>query len=143
MFNIIDNYIFIPASGCVGTQKQAITLYYIFEWVIAICFSSFFFGRNTAHAFACKWNLKFRVIVLLCLMPFSTIFQLYRGGQNILVVKTGVPVENHRPVASHWQTLSNNTITLNFKFHLHAKAWAVFRPKKKEEKRHSLLETAM
>ena len=30
-----------------------------------------------------------------CLTPLSTIFQLYRGGQ------TGVPEENHRPVASH------------------------------------------
>jgi len=26
----------------------------------------------------------------------------------LLVVETGVPTENHRPVASHWQTLSHN-----------------------------------
>ena len=40
---------------------------------------------------------------LWCLMSFSTIFQLYRGfigGEN------GGPAENHRSVASHWQTLS-------------------------------------
>jgi hypothetical protein len=34
-------------------------------------------------------------------MPLSTIFQLYRGGQFYLVDETRVPVENHRPVASH------------------------------------------
>jgi len=28
-------------------------------------------------------------------MPLSTIFQLYRGGQFIMVEETGVPGENH------------------------------------------------
>ena len=41
------------------------------------------------------------------LMPFSTIFQLNRGGQ-FYVEETRVPRENHWPVASHWQTLSHN-----------------------------------
>ena len=27
----------------------------------------------------------------------------YRGGQVLLVEETGVPGENHRPAASHWQ----------------------------------------
>jgi len=40
-------------------------------------------------------------------MPLSTIFQLYR----ILVEETGVPGENHRPVTSHWQTLSHNVVS--------------------------------
>jgi hypothetical protein len=38
---------------------------------------------------------------LLCLTPLSTIFQLYRGSQFLLVEETGVPGENHRYVASH------------------------------------------
>jgi hypothetical protein len=29
------------------------------------------------------------------LMPLSTILQLYRGGQFLLVEETGVPGENH------------------------------------------------
>jgi hypothetical protein len=29
----------------------------------------------------------------------------------LLVEKTGVPGENHRPVASHWQTLSHNVVS--------------------------------
>ena len=38
---------------------------------------------------------------------------LFISGRSTLLVKeTGVPRENHRPVASHWQTLSHNIVTL-------------------------------
>ena len=37
-----------------------------------------------------------------CLTPLSTIV--------LLVEETGGPGENHRPVASHWQTLSHNVV---------------------------------
>ena len=29
----------------------------------------------------------------------------------LLVEETGVPAENNRPVASHWQTLSHNVVS--------------------------------
>ena len=48
---------------------------------------------------------------LWCLMTHSAIFQLYRGGQSEkLVEETGVPGENHRPAASHWQTLLHDVV---------------------------------
>jgi hypothetical protein len=37
-------------------------------------------------------------------MSLSTIFQLYLGGQFLLVEKTGVPGENHQLAVSYWQT---------------------------------------
>ena len=42
-------------------------------------------------------QLKYRVRVW-CLVPLSTIFQLYRGSQFYLTV---IPEENHQPVTSH------------------------------------------
>ena len=48
---------------------------------------------------------------LWCLLPLSTILQLYRGDQFLLVKETGVPGENHIPAVSHCQTLSHNAIS--------------------------------
>ena len=46
---------------------------------------------------------------LWCFNTLSTIFQLCRGGKLFWWRKTRVLRENHRPVASHWQTICIGT----------------------------------
>ena len=40
-------------------------------------------------------------LVLRCLVPISTIFQLNMWWSVLFVEETGVPAENERPVANH------------------------------------------
>ena len=48
-----------------------------------------------------------------CFIAFNATFNNISviSWRSVLVVEeTGVPAENHRPVASHWQTLSHNVV---------------------------------
>ena len=55
-----------------------------------------------------RWGSK-RTKRLLVIPPFHFLSWRY----VLLVEKTGVPQENHRPVASHWHTLSYKYLTTN------------------------------
>ena len=62
-----------------------------------------------------NWNN----IGLVWFMVFSTTFNniLVISWRSVLLVeKTEVPWENHRPVASHWQALSHNVVSSTHNF---------------------------
>ena len=53
--------------------------------------------------------------LFVCLMVFNVNFNnisVLWWRSVLLMEKTGGPGENHRPVASHWQVLSHNTVHL-------------------------------
>ena len=59
---------------------------------------------------------KSRVNLFVCLMVFNATFNNISviSWQSVLLLEeTGGPRENHRPVASHWQTLSHNVVHLD------------------------------
>ena len=52
---------------------------------------------------------------IVCFMVLSATFNnisVISWRSVLLVEETGGPGENHRPVASHWQTLSHNVVHL-------------------------------
>ena len=54
--------------------------------------------------------LCFPVLFLTCAFITFNNISAISWWSVLLVEKTGVPGENHRPVTSHWQTLSHNVV---------------------------------
>ena len=55
------------------------------------------------------------ICLFVCLMVFNATFNnisVISWRSVLLMEETGGPGENHRPVASHWQTLSHNVVHL-------------------------------
>jgi hypothetical protein len=62
-----------------------------------------------------------------CLM-FNTTFNnisVISWWSVLLVEETGVPGENHRPVASHWDTFSHNVVSITPRHKLHSNSQGV------------------
>jgi hypothetical protein len=59
------------------------------------------------YIFFASYNWLINLFVWWCLMPLSTIFQLYRGGQFYWWEETGEPGENHQPVAVSTKQVTN------------------------------------
>jgi len=55
-------------------------------------------------------GFNFLGFCLWCLTPLSTNFS-YIVVVTFISGEKGVPRENHRPAASHWQTLSHNVVS--------------------------------
>ena len=59
-------------------------------------------------------GLELQVCLFVCLMVFNATFNnisVISWRSVLLVEETGGPGENHRPAASHWQTLSHNVVS--------------------------------
>ena len=70
--------------------------------------------RNRNVKFLSFPTINFLMDGLVWLMVFNATFNNISVifWQSVLLVKeTGVPGENHQPVASHWQTLSHNVVS--------------------------------
>ena len=64
-------------------------------------------GKGEWHLFVCLVLVGFMVLNI----TYNNI-SVISCQSALLVEETGGPGENHRPVASHWQTLSHNPIML-------------------------------
>jgi hypothetical protein len=71
------------------------------------------------HDSICHFNVIFQYLntfsncLFVCLMVFNATFNnisVISWRSFLLVEETGGPGENHRPVASHWRTLSHNIV---------------------------------
>jgi len=51
------------------------------------------------------------ILGLWCLTPLFNNISIISWRSVLLAEETGVPRENHRPVVSHWQTLSHNVVS--------------------------------
>jgi hypothetical protein len=73
----------------------------------------FFFGKRIAVWWSiANWSYEIKVWVIFFMFnaTFNNI-SVISWPSVLLVEETEVPRENHRPVASHWQTLSHNLVS--------------------------------
>ena len=88
---------------CIFGMHVKILLFVQFEW---------FFSPEMVIYKVLKMVCE-HLCLFVCLMMFNATFNnisVISWRSILLVEETGEPRENHRPVASHWQTLSHNVV---------------------------------
>ena len=99
---IFQNYVFIHKQLIMRPALFIVTLKTLLQIVVA--------WRQSCI----NWNLNYPVRVMVRVVVFNATFNnisVISWRSILLVEETGVPGENHRPVASHWQTLSHNVVS--------------------------------
>jgi hypothetical protein len=61
-------------------------------------------SKTAVHLFYVTWGIWL-------VGWFMVLNAIFNNIPVLLVEETGVPGENHRPVASHWPTLSHNVVS--------------------------------
>jgi len=75
--------------------------------VVAYKEQNIIFEYNSS-SYASDIGMKSHIVISL----FQAVFSVRANNSSVgLVEETGVPLENHRPVASHRQTLSHNVVS--------------------------------
>ena len=104
---------------CVSTNPQFSKIFLQQQFSQGKCILKIHLPTSTDQTYF-PWLIKilFRwPDFLVCLMLFNATFNnisvtCISWRSVLLVEETGGPGENHRPVASHWQTLSHNVVHL-------------------------------
>jgi hypothetical protein len=99
-------------------------------WQMSIVMNQALFNPIKFSVLVPSWNLYFHLFLifffLLVLWSVEEGAMVFKATFNnisvtlwqsvLLVEETGVPRENHRPAASHWQTLSHNVVSGTWSF---------------------------
>ena len=102
------------------TWQQAVLQQRIFRWDQFII--TWTFPIRIRHVLTCNvWGSQWYTITNVITSIWWWWFMVFNATFNnisvvswrsvLLVEETGVPGENHRPLASHWQTLSHNVVS--------------------------------
>ena len=114
---LCNNSLTINGLCAAHTMEQAVTRAIFLKRAISFILIDFIFlekyGSQAYIFITC--NISTAKIMLVCLMVFNATFKnisVISWRAVLLVEETRGPGENHRPVASHWQTWPHSAVHL-------------------------------
>jgi hypothetical protein len=113
-------------SNCLSICIQDRWVFFTSDFQI-FCNLQFMYGKLTISLIVMKFKQMVHSTIRFWFFVFNATFNnisVISRRSVLLVEEIGVPGENHRPVASHWQTWSHNIVsnkvrTHNFSGHRH------------------------